>query len=330
MRTEARFGDVTPGAAHYESFFAKLVHPDGGRGAWIRHTVHKPPNADPTGSIWLTYFDADRPAPLAAKATFQADSVDPGDGAYLTIAGSSLGPDRVDGSIQTDALEASWNLEFESRREPLNHLSRERMYRSRLPRTKLRTPHPGAIFSGALIIGGEEIPVEGWPGMVGHNWGTEHAQRWMWLHVAGFDEGPADEYVDIGVGRVRIGPLTTPWIANGRIAAEGEELGIGGFGHVYGTEIEVEGTTVEFVLPGKNVNLRGSVSAPAERFVGWVYSDPGGGEHNVINCSVADLELKLERAGKKHARLKCTGRATLELGMPETDHGIPMQPFSDG
>ena len=43
MRTKARFPDVPEKAGHYESFYLKLNHPGGGRGAWIRHTVHKRP-----------------------------------------------------------------------------------------------------------------------------------------------------------------------------------------------------------------------------------------------------------------------------------------------
>ena len=41
MRTEARFPGVPSGAGHYESFYVKAARPGGGRGVWIRHTVHK-------------------------------------------------------------------------------------------------------------------------------------------------------------------------------------------------------------------------------------------------------------------------------------------------
>lgn len=330
MRTEARFDGVAPAGAHYESFFAKLVDPKGGRGTWIRHTVHKRPDAEPTGSLWLTYFDAETDAPRTAKRTFPAAELESGGPDYIRIADSSIGARQLSGSVAANGVEASWRLTFEDAREPLDHLPRERMYRSRLPRTKLRTPHPAALFSGELLVDGKRIAVEGWPGMVGHNWGTEHAERWIWLHAAGFDGEDSDDYLDVGAGRIRIGPLTTPWIANGKIALAEDELRLGGLGHVYGTEITEEGTSCEFVLPGRNVNVRGRVSAPSQRFVGWLYSDPEGGEHNVINCSIADLELKLERPGKRHARVKCTGRATFELGMRETDHGIPIQPYGDG
>ena len=61
------------------------------------------------------------------------------------------------------------------------------MYTARLPRTKLLSPAPVAVFDGTLEVGGTTIGVDGWPGMVGHNWGEQHAEQWIWLHGLGFD-----------------------------------------------------------------------------------------------------------------------------------------------
>ena len=50
MRTKARFPELAAGEkdGHYESFYLKLVRPGGGKGAWIRHTVHKRPGEEIT------------------------------------------------------------------------------------------------------------------------------------------------------------------------------------------------------------------------------------------------------------------------------------------
>jgi hypothetical protein len=89
-------------------------------------------------------------------------------------------------------------------------------------------------------------------------------------------------------------------------------------------------TVCSFVLPGKDVLVRGRVSAPERDFVGWVYADPKGPEHNTVNCSVADLELTVERPGLPPRLLTLPGGGAYELGMRETDHGIPIQPYPDG
>ena len=76
--------------------------------------------------------------------------------------------------------------------------------------------------------------------------------------------------------------------------------------------------------------MRGEVGAPKTDYVAWLYSDPDGSEHNVVNCSIADLELIVEQKGKPSRRLSLSGGAAYEFGMRETDHGIPLQPYPDG
>ena len=76
--------------------------------------------------------------------------------------------------------------------------------------------------------------------------------------------------------------------------------------------------------------MRGEVGAGRQRFVGWVYADPDGGEHHTVNCSIADMRLEVERAEAPPLELSVTGSAAYELGMREHDHGMEIQPFPDG
>ncbi len=329
MRTEARFGGVGLRAGHYESFYVKAARPEGGLGVWIRHTVHKRRHAEPTASIWFTLFDAEAEGPIAAKATFPADRLSSGDGAYIRIGGAVLEPGRLRGSVESGDVRADWDLEFDDDGEPFRHLPYGWLYRGPLPRTKLLSPHPNATYGGRITAGDREIDVDGWPGMVGHNWGAEHAERWTWIEGARLD-GEADSYFDTGAGRIRVARRTTPWIANGVLSLGGERTRLGGLDKVRSTVIEESPTGCRFTLPGKDVMVRGEIGAPPERFVAWLYSDPDGGEHNTVNCSISDLELTVERAGRPPRRLRAAGTAAYELGMRETDHGIPVQPFPDG
>ncbi len=66
----ARFPAVPAAAGHYESFYLKAAHPSQPRGLWLRYTVHKPPGAAATGSLWFTLFDREvQAAPFAVKQT---------------------------------------------------------------------------------------------------------------------------------------------------------------------------------------------------------------------------------------------------------------------
>jgi len=328
-RTEARFPEVPSGAGHYESFYLKASAPGGGRSVWLRHTTHQRPGEPAQGSLWLTVFDADAPGPRATKATLPAAEISAPDGGYIRIGESELGPGRAVGSIAGDAPHASWDLSFSDEAGVLRHLPYDFMYRSKLPRTKMLSPHPCAVFTGFVEIAGETIELDGWPGMVGHNWGAEHAERWTWIQASDLS-GRRGDYFDIAAGRIKIGPMTTPWIANGRIVLDGVGYTLGGLDKMYGTEVEEGPDGATFTFPGKNINVKGRVGAPLKDFVAWIYADPAGPEHNALNCSIADIELKIERPDTKHARVEVAGAAVYELGTREIDHGVPLQPFSDG
>jgi hypothetical protein len=329
MRTEARFPAVADNAGHYESFYIKATRPGGGRGLWLRYTVHKRPGAEPVASLWLTHFDADAPGPRAVKATVGAAELGVPDGGFIRIGDAILEPGRAAGSIATAELTASWDLTFTEGAEPLRHLPYERLYRTRLPRTKFLSPYPATSFDGELSIGPERVPIAGWAGMIGHNWGAEHAERWVWIQGSDLRGRPGD-YIDVAAGRIKVGFWRSPWVANGRIVLDGEARRLGGFDRVYGTEISAEPTGCEFALPGKDVSLRGRVGAHKKDFVAWTYADPKGPEHNTLNCSISDLSLTVERPGHRAEVIELEGAAAYEFGSRDTDHGIPLQPYPDG
>lgn len=328
MRTAARFPALAHGAGHYESFYLKATRPGGGQAVWLRHTVHRRPDAELTGAIWLTLFDAEAPSPLATKLTVDADQVAAPIDAWIEVAGSRMAPGRATGAIAGGELEASWDLRFDEGREAFHHLPRPVLYRARLPRTKLLSPYPDSRFAGRLTIGGRTVELDSWPGMVGHNWGSEHAERWSWIQANDF--GDDEAVFDAALGRLAIGSLTTPWIGNALLALDGETHRLGGVQRTRSTRMRERPTECAFELSGRRVRVRGRVSSQARNFVAWVYADPVGPEHHTANCSIADLELIVERRGLEPLRLECAGGAAYELGMRETDHGLPVQPAADG
>jgi hypothetical protein len=329
MDQGARFPKVAAKAGHYESFYIKACRPGGGQGLWIRHTVHKRPGAEPNASIWFVLFDREAEAPRASKVTVPAGELSAPAGSWIRVGDAEIGPGRAQGAVDTDAVKASWNLEFSGDAEPCKYLPADWLYEAPLPRTKFVAPFPNARFDGKLEIDGAEVDISGWPGMIGHNWGAEHAERWVWLEGTGF-EGSPDTYFDAGAARIKIGPKTTPWIPSGMLMLDGEPHRLGGFGRIRSASIAEAETSCEFTLLGKDIVVRGKVSAPVKDFVGWIYADPKGPEHNTINCSVADLELTVERPSLPPRTLTLAAGAAYEFGMRDTDHGIPIQPYPDG
>ena len=308
----ARWPAVRPGRGHYESWFLRAVHPTEPRGVWIRYTVSVTPRGHKTGQLWCTVFDRGRPGPAAIRV--DTGGPDPGAGPWIRLGDSTFGPAGAVGSATSPAGSARWSLRISSEQPTLRHLPQAWMYRARLPRTKPLSITPAAVVDGTLEVDGETIDVAGWPGMIGHNWGEQHAERWIWLHGLAFDGRGADTWLDVAIGRVRLGPVTTPWVANGALSLDGERFALGGLGSRVAVAETEDSCVVR--IPGRGATVTASVSAPAEAFARWDYANPDGGMHDVVNCSVADLQLRVERPGGDVAELTAPSRAVYELGVP--------------
>ncbi len=330
----ALFPDIPLRAGMYESFYLRAVAPDEPCGVWIRYTVHKRPGQPPRGSLWCTVFDGTGERPFMDKLTTDALAV-PADG-WIAVGDAELGPKRAEGSCG----EARWSLRIATPEPELRHLPRAWMYRAPLPRTKLTSPAPAALFDGTVVLPeGPSLPartieLRGWRGMVGHNWGAEHAERWIWLHGIGFEEDPGT-WLDVAIGRIRVAGRTTPWVANGVLSLDGQRHQLGGLGVRRGSagRLLVAETPAHcrLSLPGAaGLTVEAHVDAPAEAIAGWRYADPDGGSHDVANCSIASLALTVNRPGLPARTLRTAHGAVYELGMREHDHGVPIAPFPDG
>lgn len=316
----ARFGELRRGG--YESYYLRAVRPEGGLGVWIRYTVHRRPGAEPAGSLWFTLFDADAPAPVAAKITMPGVATG---GDWLRVAGGRIGEGVAVGEIHLpDGPRVAWTLAFQGE-DAFAHLPRPWLYRAPLPRTKPVSLHPVARFGGVLTVGDRRVELDGWPGMVGHNWGARHAERWIWLHAMGFRE--RDGWLDVVLARIEVAGRLTPWLASGAICLGSQRFRLGGPARPAVGEAP---DRLAFSLPGRALTARGTVHAPRERFVGWIYANPDGSEHHAVNCSIADLELTVSAPDGDPVVLTAPGLAAYELGMREHDHGMIIQPFTDG
>src|SRR6476646_9220933 len=102
MDDGARFTQVAAKAGHYESFYVKACEPGGGRGVWIRHTVHKRPGAEPNASIWFCFFDRSAEGPRATKVTVRASQLEAPAGDWIRVANADIGPVLFKGSAATE------------------------------------------------------------------------------------------------------------------------------------------------------------------------------------------------------------------------------------
>ncbi|HEV3093891.1 MAG TPA: hypothetical protein VGY30_05180 [Solirubrobacteraceae bacterium] len=331
MAVEPVFVHAPIGKGMYESFYLRAVAPDEPVGVWIRYTVHKRPGQPAQGSLWCTVFDAERGAPFMHKHTTR-ELLAPA-GGWIEIGGDSgrFGPGFAEGSCGP----ASWSLRISDAEPELRHLKQAWLYRAPLPRTKLTSPAPAASFDGTFELPDRTIELRGWRGMVGHNWGAEHAERWIWLHGIDFAEDHA-AWLDVALGRVLVAGRLTPWMASGAISLDDRRLRLGGLG-ARGLRVAESTGRCSLTLPGEGgLVLEAHVDSPPGAAAGWRYADPDGGEHDVVNCSVASLSLNVRPHGGAATTLHTAHGAAYELGMRtlkgtgERDHGVALAPFGDG
>jgi hypothetical protein len=124
--------------------------------------------------------------------------------------------------------------------------------------------------------------------------------------------------LDMVLGRLRIGPMSTPWIANGMLERGGHRTRLGGLGRPVHVDDREDGCHIRV----SGIELQ--VEAPVASLVGWTYSDPKGGHHDVVHSSVAAMTV---RSGGE--TLECAHGATYELGRREAPTLVQVQPFTD-
>src|SRR3954447_2613002 len=306
MRDHARFPEVPREAGHYESFYLKAA--SDGRAVWLRHTAFKRPGEErPVGSLWAVLWDASWDRPATWKQSYDEVAAEE----YVRIGPALLRPGLAEGP--------TWRLELSADEAPaFQYLPSSWMYRAKLPKTKALSLYPSLRVSGSIEGAGRRLELDGWPGMIGHNWGAEHAEQWVWLQADG---------LDVTFGRVRVGPVTLPWVANGLLDLDGRRVRLGGLGRR--TQVDAAPGRLAFALNGPGgVVVDGVVDAPPARTVGWRYSDPGGGEHQVLNSSIADLRAVV-RAGGSERELTVLGATAYELGVRDAGGYVPIEPFPD-
>jgi hypothetical protein len=266
----------------YESHYVTATDPTGGRALWLRHTsLHGKP------SVWATWFD---PEPHAERVELDEP---PATTAWPRCSAAELTATTAKGELGG----TTWDLSWEPHAEPLPYLPAGWLYDRALPRSNGAAVVPHATVHGRY----GETSLDGWHGVVGHNWGREHAEHWCWLHAV-----LPDGWLDLVLVRVRVGGVLTPWIAGGGVHVDGR-LRRTRPGRVRLTT-DGDRTVAHVPLRGDHV----TVEVQAGPQVTWDYASPAGPGRLVRNSSVADARVVLG-----------SGRSWDLRGTVAVEHGGP-------
>ena len=305
-------------AAGYESWFVSARDPDSPRALWIRHTRHRPRHGRESAALWCTVVDRDLgQRPAVVKQVF---------GAFPPEA--AAGPGRFQGEAAMGERTARWDLAITDGQPPLRPLRPPLLYRAPLPRTKVEASVPDGLVTGLLEVDGRRVGVSGWRGTAGHNWGSEHADSWVWLHAAGFGACPQG-WLDLVLARIRIGRARSPWTAMGALSLGGEPMPLGGLGRRPRVEVEAHPGRLVAAVPSPGARLELRVTSGDDEAVAVAYADPPGGTRTVRHAALATVELTWHRRGDRELTMSSRCGA-YEYGTRQGMRGIVPQPLPEG
>jgi hypothetical protein len=326
---------------HVESYFLKLNSPDGARALWLKLTVFSPEGRpdDAVGEVWAISFSRGGPH-VAVRQSYGLRQlgyieVSPGE---LAVGPARLGPGFTWGAASHGGHQVQWNLNFTTGSPPLHPFPSELMYETPLPRSKLLSPYPDETFEGSYTVDGTTISVDGWRGMQGHNWGSQHAFLYAWGHcntlqdergqpVPGAMFEGASASVQLGPGGLITTPLLTvvclrlPGVAPAA-PGSGTELRFNNPSTLLSRSAEIDFRSWHFEASRSPWRLSGRARSETANMVGLYYPNPDGPMTYCLNSKLADLELTLEGPGGRRRLTSQT--SALEIATREPGHGVTM------
>ncbi|MFW5876578.1 MAG: tocopherol cyclase family protein [Myxococcota bacterium] len=313
---------------HVESHFLKANSPDGRRAVWVKHTVFAPEAADreAVAEVWAIAFDRDggERFPVGGKQSVPVDEARFDDRPFrIVAAGSELRSGEARGQVDREGHLLRWDLRYEPRQPPFRTYPSELMYRGRFPKLKSLTPCPDGIFSGSLEVDGERWEVDRWPGMQGHNWGRGHLDIYAWAHCNSWDGDVKDVWFEAGCGKLRMGPIMSPWLGVAALHIDGHTIRFDGPRGVLPRAVQVGFDRWRFRFEAPGHVLHGDIAADPSRMAGLYYRNPAGPTTHCLNSKLARATLRLERPGRPTTTLS-TQKIALEIGTHDPDHGVRM------
>jgi hypothetical protein len=312
------------GRGHVESYFLKANSRGGRRAIWIKHTVRIPAGRpeDAVAEVWAVAFHRGDPAfPVAVKASSPLASARFRASPFRAEHEHGiLESGRARGEIESQGHTIGWSLEFDPTGPTHYPYPLASMYTGAFPRTKSLTPVPDTGVLGAVEVDGQRWVLGGWRGMQGHNWGPEHTPAYAWLHCNSW-EGGEEGFLEGMSGRVRVGPVLSPWISAFALHLDGRTHRFDGPRTLLGADVDVEPCRFRFRARAPGAELTGVVVARKEETAGLVYENPDGSRVYCLNSKIASGRFALRREGRAPLELR-SRQVALEVGTQRVDHGV--------
>jgi hypothetical protein len=313
-----------PGArALVESYFIKANNPVRREALWVKYTFLLRPGRDRSrASVWAIHFDGEAGRNRAFKQSWPVDTVKwTTDDLSLSFGDCELTAGRARGRLCDDEGSISWDLRFTDG-GPALVLYPKALMVAPLPKFKLASPMPDAVFEGRYSIDGEEGSADGFKGMLGHNWGPKHNDRYGWLHANLF-EGHTGTVFEAGCASLRIAGVRTPMFTTVTLRHQGRTHELHSILDLGNRRSDLSYYRWFFSVNEPPVRIEGVVQTVAQDLVGLYYDNPDGTMTYCLNSKIAHLKLFLYEEGCPDVVLS-SHAAAFEMGTTDPHHGVVM------
>jgi len=306
-------------APHVESYFVKANDPEGIRAIWLKCTAICTNDGARFAEAWAIAFRRDR-GPIGARArvpfedaSFSTDDIS------ARVAGCAIDRRRVQGALGAGPQRVEFDLSLTDLSAPLYPLAAS-IYALPVSSNKPTSPLPDARLTGTVRAYGQEWSVDGWRGMLGHNWGKSHTHSYGWAQCNAWD-GDEDVMLEMGIGKPRIGPIRIPTVRIFNLRVRGVHYDLSHLRDVRRNKGDFDLRSAWFEGSNDLITVRGELEATAAQTAGLHYENPDGSICHCLNSKLATARVEIELRGRAPMVLH-TNRAALEIGTTNPDHGI--------
>jgi hypothetical protein len=307
------------GGGHVESYFLKVNDRESKRALWVKATIlARSDGSEPVAESWAVAFERGRPA-VAAKTT-------------VPLSRARFSPRALDVELPTLSLsrarargevgEIAFDLALADETQPLLHYPTHRMYVGRFPSSKFVSPMPNLAARGEARVGDRTWTIDGWRGLLGHNWGRGHAFAYAWGHCNVWDDD-VDLVLEGASGRVRVGPVLTPTTTLVLVRWRGETHALNRVSQLLRNRGSMTLRRWRFSGSGPTLSLRGEFWADTDDMVGLHYENPDGAMTYCLNSKLASARVSITPRGGLPF-VASSRAAALEIGTRDAHHGVRM------
>lgn len=312
---------------HVESWFWRANHPTRPLAFWLKATIFAPRRGSAVAEVWAITFDGESGQTIAARkavpwgqASFGPERIAVGGASFgMGIGGALSGELPVEGGALRWSLRSAAPA-LGALAAPMSLLPHEALIDASFPKNKLLTPFPVLVFDGELETPAGRVPVGGWTGMQGHNWGASHAWEYAWGQCHFLDAAGQVHCVAEGFsGKLRLAGRATPWLSALVVRRGEREYRFDKLVDLWRQQPHVGDLSWRLHIHGADGEAVIEMEARPERTACLGYHNPDGRLSYCLNSKLAGARLRVNPFNSPGFECSSPHGAALELLQNQPD-----------